>query len=192
MKNLFPLLVTAFLFAGCEKIEGQLNVTKELQLKTSKGSLKTLREGTYSADIRAVSSKKITLKLDDDTKYPFSVPKGIPDNGSFSYKSATIGQPVDISGVVATKVTDSNRRQTTESCEYREAVRVCTNTPKGEVCSIQYQTRYGIQWVEYFDRRIDRDVNLSIAPAGTNSESAHFQGENSWIERIIVSEGQCR
>lgn len=195
MKTLLPLFAAAILFAGCEKIEGQLNVTNDLKIKTTKGVLRTLRVGTYSADIKANTKKKITLRLnnDADEKYEFNIPDGsIPSNGSFSYNSATVGQPVDLTGTVATAVTESPRRQTTESCQYTEAVQVCYPTPQGGMsCSIQQQTRYGTRWITYFDRRTEKDVALTIAAAGSGVESAQFTGDIVWIDRIVLSQTQC-
>ncbi len=196
MKTLLPLVAAAILFAGCEKIEGQLNVNKDVKIKTTKGVLRTVRVGTYSADIKANTKKKITLRLnnDSDEKYEFNVPDGsIPSNGSFAYNSNTVGQPVDLKGTVATVVTDSERRQTTESCQYQEPVQVCYPVPNGGVaCSIQYQTRFGTRWIQYYDRKTDKDVSLTISAANTNDEAATFQGDVTWVERIVLSSTQCR
>jgi len=194
LKNLFPLLIVAILFAGCEKIEGLLTVTNDITLVSSNDVKRTIRPGSYDADIKILSSNKVRLRLnnDSDEKYTFNVPKGIPDNGAFSYKSATIGQPVDISGVMETKVTDSSSRRTTQNCQFQEAVQVCYPSPGGGVtCSIQHQTRFGTQWIEYFDRSVERDVTLSIAAAGSTDESAQFVGANSWVDRIVTSSTRC-
>ena len=196
MKTLLPLFAAAILFAGCEKIEGQLNVSKDVKIKTTKGVLRTVRVGTYSADIKANTKKKITLRLnnDSDEKYEFNVPDGsIPSNGSFAYNSNTVGQPVDLKGTVATTVTESERRQTTQSCQYTEMVQVCHPMPNGGVtCSVQQQTRFGTQWIQYYDRRTAKDVNLTISAAGTNDEAASFQGDVTWVDRIVLSQTQCR
>lgn len=196
MKTLLPLFAAAILFAGCEKIEGQLNVSNDVKIKTTKGVMRTVRAGTYTADIKANTKKKITLRLnnDADEKYEFNIPDGsIPSNGAFSYNSATVGQPVDLSGTVATVVTESPRRQTTESCQYTEPVQVCYPVPNGGVsCTIQQQTRFGTRWITYYDRRTEKDVSLSIAAAGSGVESAQFQGDVVWNDRIILSQTQCR
>lgn len=196
MKTLLPLFVGALLFAGCERIEGQLNVTQDVKLKTTKGVLRTVRVGTYSADIKANTKKKITLRLnnDADEKYEFNVPNGsIPSNGSFAYGPEVLGQPVNMKGVVTTVVSDSERRQTTESCQYQEPVQVCYPVPNGGVaCSIQYQTRFGTRWIQYFDRTTNRDVALSISAVNSDTESATFNGETTWVERVVLNATQCR
>lgn len=197
MKSLMPILAAALLFVGCEKIEGQLNVTKEVKLVTSKGVKRRIAVGTYSADIKANTSKKITLRLnnDSDEKYIFTLPDGsrIPNNGNFAFKASDVGQPVDISGTVSTVVTNGQVRQTTESCTYYEPVQVCTQLPNGGVtCTIQQRTVFGHKWVEYYDRRTDKDLSLSIAEMNVAGEAAQFIGDAAWIDRIVLRETQCR
>lgn len=196
MKNLMPLLFAAVLFAGCEKIEGQLNVSKDVKLVTTKGVARLVRAGTYDADIKANTKKKITLRLnnDSDEKYEFNIPDGsIPTNGSFSYKSNTVGQPVDLTGTVATQVSNSERRQANESCQYQAAVQQCYPLPQGGMtCQVVYVTRYGYKWIQYYDRTTNKDVTLSIAAANTSEESAQFLGHAKWVDRIVLSETQCR
>jgi len=198
MKTLCALLFSTLIFTGCEKIEGQINFTKATKLRNSKGVVKSVAVGTYTADIKANTKKKITLRLNNDAneKFEFNVPDGsIPSNGAFSVKSNVVGQPVDLTGNVVTTVTNSERQQTTESCQYQEAVQICTpaGTPGGGVvCSIQYQTRFGTRWVTYYDRRTDKDVTLSILAAGSTEESGQFQGDITWIDRIELNSTICR
>lgn len=197
MKTFLPLIVAATIFVGCERIEGQLNVNKDVRLVNSRGNSRTIRVGTYSADIKANTKKKITLRLnnDGDEKYEFNVPNGsIPQNGSFSYKSAVVGQPVDFSGTVATNVADSERRQTTESCTYQTPVHVCIPGRPGDGmnCSVHMETRYGTRWIEYFNRTTDKDVALSIAVVNTIEEAAQFTGHSTNVERIVTRASQCR
>ncbi len=197
MKSLMPLLAAALLFVGCEKIEGQLNVTNDVKLISTKGATRTIRVGTYSADIKANTSKKITLRLnnDSDEKFVFNLPDGsrIPANGTFSFKSHEVGQPVDISGSVATTTQNSPVRQTTEQCTYWEPVQVCTPLPNGGMsCTVQNRQVFGMRWIEYYDRRTDKDLALSISAANAGSESAQFQGDVAFIERITLRATQCR
>lgn len=192
-----PILAAALIFAGCEKIEGQLNVTNPVKLVTSKNVTRTIAVGTYTADVKANTKKKITLRLnnDSDEKYVFNLPDGsrIPSNGTFAFKSNEVGQPVDISGTVATSVTNGQLRQTTEQCQYTEPVQVCTPNPKGGViCTIQHRTVWGHKWVEYYDRRTEKDLSLSIAAMNTAQEAAQFVGDAVWVDRIVTRETQCR
>lgn len=195
MKFFMPVLLAAFFMVGCEKIEGQLNITKDLKLKNNKGDTHLLRVGTYSADLKANTSKKITLRLnnDSDEKFVFNHNGNIPDNGAFMISSSTSGQPVDLSGTVATSVTNTNVRQTTESCTYQEAVQVCYPVPQGGVnCSVQYRTVYGTRWISYYDRQISKNVALSVKAANSAEESADFHGDIAWSERVVTSQSSCR
>lgn len=197
MKSLLPILAAALIFVGCEKIEGQLNVSKDVKLVTSKGENRTLRVGTYSADIKANTKKKITLRLnnDADEKFIFTLPEGsrIPANGPFAFRASDVNQPVDISGTVQTRVTDGPVREMNESCTYIEPVQVCYPTPNGGMnCSIQNRTVFGYKWIRFFDRRTDKDLSLSIAEMNVAGEAAQFTGDVAWIERIVLRESQCR
>lgn len=200
MKYLMPvLLAAAFLLVGCERLEGQLNITKDLKLVNSRGDTHLLRVGTYSADLRTSTfGKKIVLRLnnDADEKFNFLIPEGtkIPNNGSFKLTSAQIGQKVDLMGTVKTVSTDGPVREAVQQCTYTEPVTVCVPTgPNGQVsCSTQMRTVYGQQWMRYYDRSNHQDVVLSIAAAGTADESAQFTGANSWVDRIVISQMPCR
>ena len=196
MKNLLPLLVTVLLFVSCERIDGQLNVSKDVRLKNTKGNSITIRVGTYTADIKANTKKKITLRLNNekDEKYEFNIPNGtLPTNGPFSYKSAVVGQPVDLAGSVATIVTDSGIKETTESCQYQEPVRICYPMPGGgRECYTQMEPRFGTRWIQYFDRTTDKDVILSIKVVNTNDEAAQFNGHGKSIEKIVTRATSCR
>lgn len=195
MKTLLPLIAAAVLFAGCERIEGQLNVTSDVKLENTRGNTRIVRVGTYTADIKANTKKKITLRLNNesDEKYEFNIPNGsIPTNGSFAFKSATVGQPVDLSGTVKTVVTESGIGQTTESCQYQYPVQSCFPLPNGGMsCSTHMETRFGTRWIQYFDRTSVKDINLSIAVKNTDTEAAQFIGQNTSVERVVMQASQC-
>jgi hypothetical protein len=195
MKVLMPiLLVAAFLFVGCERLEGQLNIIKDLKLVNSKGDTHLLRVGTYSADLRqSTFGKKIVLRLnnDADEKFNFLIPEGakIPSNGTFRFSSSQIGQKVDLSGSVRTVFTDGPVRETVQQCTYTEPVTVCD---PGQACRTEMRTVYGQQWVRYYDRTNQQDAVLTISAAGQSEESAQFAGANSWVDRMILSQMPCR
>lgn len=195
MKFFMPVLIAAFFMVGCEKIEGQLNITKELKLRNNKGDTHLLRVGTYAADIKANTSKKITLRLnnDSDEKFVFNHNGNIPDNGAFNIPSSVSGQPVDLSGTVVTNVTNSATRETTESCTYQEPVQVCYPVPQGGMnCSIQYRTVYGSRWIRYYDRQTTKNITLAVKTANESMESADFHGDISFAERIVIGQTGCR
>lgn len=195
MKLLLPMVLAALFLVGCEKIEGQLNITKDLKLENSKGNMHLIKVGTYSADIKANTSKKITLRLNDDSdeKFIFEHNGNIPNNGPFSISSKVSGQPVDLSGNVTTVSHNTEARETTRSCTYQEPFQVCTNLPQGGVsCTTQYRTVYGNQWIRYYDRITNKNVNLSVKAAGSAEESADFHGDINFVDRIVLSESFCR
>jgi hypothetical protein len=199
MKLLLPTLIAAALLViGCDRLEGQLNISKDLKLVNSKGDTHLLRVGTYSADLRqSTFGKKIVLRLnnDADEKFNFSIPGSqIPSNGTFKYSAAQIGQNVDLTGTVKTVSSDGPVREDVQQCTYSEPVTVCYPTgPQGQVsCSTQMRTVYGQQWTRYYDRSNHQDVVLSIAAAGTTDESAQFSGNTSWIDRVVISQMPCR
>lgn len=199
MKLLLPALIAAaMLFVGCERLEGQLNITKDLKLVNSKGDTHLLRVGTYSADLRqSTFGKKIVLRLnnDADEKFNFAIPGSqIPNNGTFKFSAAQIGQNVDLAGTVRTVSTDGPVSESVQQCTYTEPVTVCYPTgPQGQVtCSTQMRTVYGQQWTRYYDRSNHQDIMLSIAAAGATDESAQFTGNISWVDRVVISQMPCR
>lgn len=195
MKFLAPLVLFALLFSACEKIEGQLNVTREFKLKNSKGDTHLIRVGTYSADIKPKTKDKITLRLnnDSDEKFIFRHEGNIPDNGTFTIPSSVSGQPVDLNGSVVTTVSNSEIRETVESCTYTEPVQVCYPAPQGGVnCTIQHRTVYGRQWIQYYDRQTFKNVHLNVMSSGSSLNSADFHGDIAYSDRIILRQSMCR
>lgn len=199
MKIYMSVLLAAILLVGCERLEGQLNITKDLKLVNSSGDTHLLKVGTYSADLReSTFGKKIILRLnnDSDEKFNFAIPEGtnIPNNGTFKLTSAQIGQKVDLTGTVKTASTDSAMREANLSCTYSEPYTVCQPTgPYGQViCQTYMRTVYGTQWTRYFDRTTTQDILLSIAAVGAAEESAQFQGNASWTQQVIVNQMPCR
>lgn len=199
MKFFYPILLATFLLVGCERLDGQLNIVKDFKLVNSKGDTHLLRVGTYTADLReSTFGKKIVLRLnnDHDEKFNFIIPKKtiIPDNGTFKLKSSQIGQKVDLTGVVKTDSKDSPTREEYQSCIFTEPYTICEpEGPNGQmICETYYRTIYGYQWTRFFDRTTHQNVRLSIAAANDSVESAEFNGDASWSQRIIVNQMPCR
>jgi hypothetical protein len=195
MKSLVLPILAIFFLVSCERIEGQLNVTTDVKLINSDGASRLIRVGTYAADIKANTSKKITLRLnnDGDEKYTFALPSSVPSNGDFAYSSKQIGQPVDLNGNVTTAITNSPSTQRVETCTYTQNFRVCHPGPGGRMyCTTESRTIVGRKMITFYDRRTDKNVNLSIKAPGTNTEVADFHGDIAWIDRIITRETQCR
>ena len=199
MKFFMPFACAALLLVGCDRIDGQLNITKDFSLVNSSGKSHELSVGTYTADLRqSLFGKKIVLRLNNDSneKFNFTIPSGksLPDNGTFKLTSSQIGQNVDLAGTVKTVSTDSQANESYQSCSYTEPYTVCQPTgPRGQViCSTYIRTVLGTQWVRYFDRTSTQDILLSISAVKEASESAQFTGSASWTQRIIVNQSLCR
>ena len=189
MKYLLSLALVSLVLVGCDRIEGQLNITKEFKLINNRGVATTLAVGTYNADIDSNSKTRFTLRLNNDSnqKYVFNHSGNIPSNGNFKVESKVSGQPVDLNGTVTTRVTESQVQQRFETCSYQ--VQICQQTPNGNVCTLQ--TRFGNQWTRYYDRQTDKNVTLSVSEANATEQSADFHGNVSYIDRIILSQTAC-
>jgi hypothetical protein len=199
MKLIATLILSALVLTGCDRVGGQLNVTNDFNLKNSNGNSQSLKVGTYNAELsQSTFGKRIILKLNNDQnqKYDFKIPDGtkLPSNGTFLLKSNEIGQPVDLQGVVDTKITDSDVREDYQSCSYSEPYTVCSPSgPNGQTtCSVYYRTIIGSQWTRYYDRNLDEHVTLTIAPANTTNAVAEFLGHATNVQRIIVNQSPCR
>ncbi len=198
MKKLFALLALASLMASCDRVEGQLNVTKELKLKDSKGDVKTLTIGSHNADLKQTKfTKKIILRLNNnqDEKFEFKIPDNfkIPSNGIFQLSSAQIGQNVDLVGSVSTTSTNSEVRENYQTCTYQMPVQECHTGPNGQTsCTIYYRTVNGTQWVRYYDRNSTQSVHMNINQKGSTEAAADFHGDISWSDRVVLNESACR
>lgn len=195
MKFLIPVFFMIFFFVGCERIEGLVTVSKDIKLKNSKGDIHLVRIGSYSADIKAKTSKKITLRLNNDSeeKFIFNHDGNIPDHGNFSIPSSLSGQPVNLFGSILKSVVKSDIKEATVSCSYQMPYQVCYPIPMGGMgCSVQYQVVYGYQWIRFYDVVTTKNIDLIIKAAENTEEAAHFQGDIVNNERIILNEGVCR
>jgi hypothetical protein len=197
MRYLLPVVILVFL-SGCNDLNGQLNVSRSMKLKNSKNDEKVIAVGTYSAELkRSTFGKKIVLKLnnDQDQKYEFKIPDGtsIPTNGTFSLASADIGQPVNLKGVVSTKVTDTTPQEVFQACTYTEPYTVCTAGPNGQqICNTYQRTMQGTQWVRYYDHYVDQNIQMSIIAVNESVASSEFLGDLSTVQRITTQLSSCR
>ena len=195
MKCMISVLLLASLLVSCEKIEGQLNVTKDIKLQAANSGKHLIRIGTYTADIKANTSKKVTLRLNNDNneKFNFTLPDHakIPDNGTISFTSKQIGQPADLKVAMKTDVTNGPTQEAYLSCIYQIPVRVCSPDPRIG-CTIQYQTMYGHQWARFYDQTVSKDVTLCLTEPNATEDSASFVGNLTTTNRIVISESPCR
>jgi hypothetical protein len=198
MKYLIPVVLFAVLVGGCKtRVDGQLNVTKELTLRAFSGDKHLIKVGTYTADLAPNGSSRIALRInqDNDERFNFAIPEGskFPDNGTVLYTAAQLGQAVDISATVATTVTNTPTQEQYSSCSYQEPVQVCYPVPNGGMaCSIQYRTVWGYQWERFYDRITNKNVLFNIFEPAATEASAQFLGNSSTADRIIISRSLCR
>jgi hypothetical protein len=198
MKYLVPVMLIAILVSGCNsRIDGQLNVTKDIKLRVFSGDKHLLRVGTYTADLSPNGSSKIALRInnDNDERSNFAIPEGskIPDNGTVSFTAAQVGQAADVVVTVATTANIGPTQEGYISCTYQMPTQVCYPIPGGGMnCSIQYQTVFGQQWQRFYDRTIDKNLSLKISEPASTEVSAEFIGNSSVSERVVISDSPCR
>ena len=201
MKYLASFFAMSLILVGCNKLDGQLNVTTAFNLKNSNNENKTLALGTYTANLsQSAFGKRIKLQLNNATKdstndeFDFTIPKNvkIPDQGNFKLTSKQIGQNVDLNGAVDTKVTDSDTKTIYTQCTYTQPYTVCSSDGRGhQVCSTYYRTIYGSQWQTFFDRSVDQNIDMQITLPGKTDSVADFKGELSTIQRIVTNQTPC-
>jgi hypothetical protein len=198
MKYLIPAILATLILSGCKtRVEGQLNVTKDISLREFSGNTQSIKVGTYTADLSPNGSEKIALRLNNDNnqRFNFAIPAGskLPDNGTVVYTAAQVGQAVDVLVSVNTNRYDTQVQEQTTSCTYQMPVQVCYPVPNGGVaCSIQYQTVWGYQWQRFYDQITDKHVSLNIMEPGVADASAGFLGNSSTAQRIILGQSPCR
>ncbi len=190
MKFLISVLMVIFTLVGCERIEGLVTVSKDIKLKNSKGDMHLVQIGTYNADIKAKTSKKITLRLnnDSDEKFIFEHDGNIPEEGTFSIPSVRSGQPVDLFGSIKTVITKSNVNEAIVSCTYQVPYTICN---PGYGCVVQYRIYNGTQWMRYYDVTSTKNINLTIKAANSSQESGDFHGDIVNNDRIILNQSDC-
>jgi hypothetical protein len=188
-KILCSLLMLAFV--GCEDLSGQLNVSQEFAVLV-KGKTKQVPVGNYDTSLDFKRDKiKVKIELASGSiKLDLDVPKGtqLPSNGNFELLSGQTGQPFDVLGDVATKVSESGPQSQYESCQYQTYDTVCDQNG----CHYIPVTRNGSRYIEFFVRQTDSTMNFDIAePSQVKKTKAHFVGTSRTSERIITRAGQC-
>ena len=198
MKYLIPMMLAATLMGGCKtKVEGQLNVTKDLTLREFSGEKQAIKVGTYTADLSPNGSSKIALRLngDNNQRYNFAIPDGskLPENGTATYTAEQVNQAVDVKVTVATNVTDGQPQEQYQACTYQMPTTVCYPIPRGGVaCSTQYQTVWGQQWTRFYNHTTDKNVTLDILEPKATEVSGQFTGNATTVEQVIINQSPCR
>ncbi len=193
------IAASLLLLTACDPFEGLLTVNQPLSVKnTEKDQVTTVvvPEGQQNAKLEfpAKDQIRITLKINDKkVKLNLQLPKklSIPDHGSFSIPAKDLGQDFAAQGAADTRVTDSGIMGNYESCTYQRPVTVCHIVNGNKVCRTEWQTVYGRQYTEFFDRHTDQQITVNFLNEATNQTLANFNGGRSYTERIIRYKGQC-
>lgn len=202
------VLIAASLLAltACDPFEGVISVKEAMMVKSTEkdpfcspddsyGCDKIVNVnipvGDYGTKLEFVGNYQIQLNMKINGKKKqlnLDLPKKIkiPSNGPFEISSANLGQDFSAQGNAITNVTDSEMRTGYESCTYQRPETVCT--PQG--CHTEYRTVWGQQYVEYFDRHTDQNLDVNFVNA-QSALLANFNGHRSFNERIYRYKGQC-
>jgi hypothetical protein len=196
MKKLLLVSMTIALLSGCKtRVEGQLNVTKEIKLREFSGEKIAIRVGTYTADLSPNGKEKIALRLNNDNnqRFNFAIPTNvkIPDNGSVKLTAVQVNQAADVNITVATQVTDGPTQEGYSQCTYQMPMQYCYPSPAGTICHIEYQTVFGQQWVRFFVRTTDKHLTLDVSEVAATEMSAQFIGSSNIADRIILNQSLC-
>lgn len=200
------LLASLLALSACDPFEGVISVKQDMTIKSTEKSPGCSPEDSWNCDqivnvripVGDHSGKmdfvgrdqiQLTLKINGKKKYlNLDLPKklNIPNNGNFEIPAADLGQDFGAQGGAATQVIDSEMRTGRESCSYQRQEVVCG--PQG--CHTEWRTVWGYQYVEYFDRRTDQQINVNFV-SQQNSLLATYNGQRNSNERIYRYKGQC-
>ncbi|MBC7420238.1 MAG: hypothetical protein H7328_05870 [Bdellovibrio sp.] len=192
MKKIF-VAATALFMMGCEEMDGQLTVSKNLNVKSSKNQNVVLNAGTYNTTLDFKKDKvEATVKANNNSKLKivFDVPNNaqIPANGNFELKSAQTGQPVDVIGNAKTVQTQSAAQTGWEQCQVSDYQTICN--PQG--CTAVPVNRWGQQYTEYYLRNTDKNINFTMTEVGSVSKKlAQFQGASRTSQKVIIRQDRC-
>lgn len=198
MKYLIPVMIIAAFLGGCKsRVDGQLNVTKEISLREFSGEKQAIKVGTYTADLSSNGANKIALRLNNDNnqRFNFAIPENsrLPENGTVVYSAAQVNQAVDVKATIVTNVTNSQPEERWTSCTYQAPTQVCYPLPTGGMnCTIQYQTVWGQQWTRFYNRITDKNVTFDISEPNSTEVSAEFLGDAKSVDQIILNQSPCR
>ena len=204
------LLCTSFTLAltGCDPFEGMLSVKKAftvISIEKNPGCNGetgfdceqkvnvAIPVGDHSAKMDFVGKDqlKITVKVNGKKKtINMDLPKNnIPsENGEFLIPAADLGQAFSAQGGIATNKRDSEKFRGYEGCTYTRYETVCNVVNNQTVCHEVPRQVQGQQYVEYFDRITQQNINVNFV--GTELLAA-FNGQRNFSERIYTYRDRC-
>lgn len=196
------VLVSAAMFAlvGCKtEFNGSTQVNEKMTVKLKRGYA-TLPVGKYSSTLKFKSKKKAELEIrtngqKNNPELPIAIPKyaQVPDyNGPISWKANEIEQTFDVDGNLNSKITNSERRRTRETCQEQVPVRECWHTPQGPQCRTGWRYEQGWRDVEYYDRYVEQTLVLALKDPKSARVLANLSGFNNETQRIETWSSYCR
>lgn len=208
LKNVL-VLVGLLALTACDPFEGVISVKQPMVVKSTEQSPGcspddpwgcnqiinvNIPVGDHSGKMDFVGRDRIQLDLKINGKkkrLTLDLPKklDIPNNGTFHISAADLGQDFGAEGGASTNVTDSEMRSGYENCTYQRRETVCYPVNNQVVCRDEWRTVYGRQYVEYFDRRTDQNINVNFV--GAAGLLATYNGGRSSNERIYRYQAQC-
>ncbi len=191
------ILAALLLLAACDHFEGTISVKQPLTVKSTESSTGcssdsswgcdqivnvTIPIGDHSGKMHFIGRDQIQLKLKINGKkkqLDLVLPKklNIPSNGTFVISAADLGQDFGAQGGSTTSTVNSELRTGYESCTYQRP-------------ELEWRTVFGRQYVEYFDRRTDQQININFV-SSQNLLLATYGGQKSSNERIYRHKAEC-
>lgn len=193
MKKIISAIAFSFLLVSCQEIKGNMEVLKNITLKSQNGSEQII-SGAYSGSVNFPSKKRMVLELDQvEGQFTFNIPKNvrIPDNGKIVLTADQVGQPYDVDGLVATNVQRGPIQESWESCTYQRPYTVCRTDARGNrTCWTEYRTEFGRQYVRFFIETVTKDLVFNLV---SDSEiQSSFTGKDVARYRRDLYADQCR
>lgn len=207
LKNVMSLMLLSLMATSCVNLDGQLDVKQVMTAKIKSGFLnrKTkdvqIQPDLYRAELKINGDKNFTLKLEGRNKLLIPIKSKndfkAPSNGRVAISHNDINQPFDISGAIATDVSNSGQINQLEDCTWtvteNHCKKICDTVNSCHVeCRDVQITVHGRREVEFHFRTTHRDVNMDLLRAGTAEILASFHGTNNDVDRVNDFIGACR
>jgi len=193
--------------AGCNDVEGILNISAPFQIRNKFGNLHGVPAGQFDSKMELdEGDNKIKIEIKagkDDHQLELKLAAGssVPSGGgSFSLLGSDINEPFDLSGTVDRQVSESQRYTQRDSCSYSVPVQQCRIEiiigPRGQriprrVCGIVYITRYGLQDITRHSVTTTVSVQAAYADSASKAEVAAFNGSRTDTQSITDYAGPC-
>ncbi len=196
--KMFVLTSTLLVLSSCDPFEGLFSVKKDFVVNSfeNQGTVKVrIPAGDQNVKLEFINRNQIQMKLkiDGRTRYvTMTIPQNhnIPtENGTFKLEARDLNQTFDLTGVVATEVTESELMKGYESCTYQRYEQICNVINNQVTCYDRPVTVNGQQYVEYTNKNTDQQLKVKFVERTTTL--ALFDGAKSYSERQYQYKGNC-